>query len=226
MPTSIPISNTGVPVTQSDASAPKAILGKDDFLKLLVMQMRFQDPLDPIKGTEFAAQLAQFSSVEQLSNINTNLLQSIDANYLMTQSISNALAATFVGKGVRAATDSFYYSGTDSVKLGYSLPSAADTVTVKIYDESGNLVKTITGTGKEKGDNVVKWNGTNEAGETVAAGKYKFTVEAKDSSGGSLTTSLFIMGKVTGVRFKADGTVFVIDGMEVKLSDILEIMEG
>jgi flagellar basal-body rod modification protein FlgD len=191
------------------------------------MQLRFQDPLNPVKGTEFAAQLAQFSSVEQLSNINTNILQSIDANYLMSQSISNALAATFVGKDVRAATDTFKFNGDDdSLSLGYTLPAAADSVTVKIYDESGNLVKTLAVTGKSKGDNTFTWDGTNEEGRSVGPGKYKFSVEAKDTTGGSISATSFVVGKVSGVRFKPEGTVFVIDGMEVKLSDILEIMEG
>jgi flagellar basal-body rod modification protein FlgD len=202
------------------------MVNKDDFLKLLTMQLRYQDPMDPLKGTDFAAQLAQFSSVEQLSNINTNILQSIDSNYVMTQSINNALAATYVGKDVRAVSDTFHYSGADNAELGYSLPAAADTVTVRIYDASGNLVKTLTPGGLDAGDNTLAWDGTNDQGQHVAAGTYTFTVDAKDSAGGSITPTSFIVGKVGGVRFKSDGTVFVIDGIEVKLSDILEIMQG
>jgi flagellar basal-body rod modification protein FlgD len=188
--------------------------------------LRYQDPMDPMKGTEFAAQLAQFSSVEQLSNINSNIMQSIDANYLMSQSINNALAATFVGKDVRATGDTFQYSGSGESRLGYSLPSAADSGTVKIYDESGNLVRTMAITGKTSGDNTFTWDGKDDADRQLAAGKYKFTVDAKDVNGNSITPTLFITGTVSGVRFKADGTVFVVDGMEVKLSDILEIMGG
>jgi flagellar basal-body rod modification protein FlgD len=227
MPTTIQPTQLSAPQTVAQPQG-SSILGKDDFLKLLTMQLQYQDPLNPLSGTEFAAQLAQFSSVEQLSNINTNLQQSIDANYVMTQSINNALAATFVGKDVRASTDTFQMSGNDdsTVRLGYSLSAPADSVTVKIYDESGNLVKTIVGTGTEQGDNTFTWDGTNDNGQGVGAGKYKFSVEAKDSSGGSVSATSFIYGTVSGVRFKADGTVFVVDGMEVKLSDILEIMEG
>jgi len=63
------------------------------------------------EGTEFAAQLAQFSSVEQLANINTNLQSSLNANAVMTQSINNAMATNFIGKEVRANTDTIGYSG-------------------------------------------------------------------------------------------------------------------
>ena len=97
---------------------------------------------------------------------------------------------------------------------------------MKIYDESGNLVRTVAITGKNSGDNTFTWDGKNDADQQVASGKYKFTVEAKDTNGKTITPTLFITGTVSGVRFKADGTVFVVDGMEVKLSDILEIMGG
>jgi len=212
--------------TQTQSNAPSSTLDKDDFLKLLTMQLRYQDPMDPMKGTEFAAQLAQFSSVEQLSNINSNIMQSIDANYLMSQSINNALAAGFVGKDVRAAGDTFQRSGDVATTLGYSLSSAADSVTVKIYDESGNLVKTMSVEGKDKGDNTFAWDGTDDHGQNAGDGKYKFTVEAKDNVGGTVSSTTFVTGTVSGVRFKPDGTVFVVDGMEVKLSDILEILGG
>lgn len=225
MPMTTQIQAGSFSTAQSQTGAPSSILGKDDFLKLLTMQLRYQDPMDPMKGTEFAAQLAQFSSVEQLSNISTNIQQSIDANYLMTQSINNALATTFVGKDVRATGNKFQYNELD-VKLGYTLPSTATSVTVKIFDESGTLVRTMTNMGGTEGDNAFTWDGTNDQGAKVGIGKYKFSVEAKDASGAAVNASLYIAGKVSAIRFKVDGTVFVIDGMEVKLSDILEIMQG
>jgi len=225
MPTNVQTVPGSTNGTQPQSTLPTSILGKDDFLKLLTMQLQYQDPLNPMDGTQFAAQLAQFSSVEQLSNINTNLEQSIDANYLLSQSISNALAATFVGKDVRATGSTFQFDGTNDPKLGYTLPSAAGSVTVKIYDSSGNLVKTLTNTGQSSGDNSFTWDGTDDQGRQVNPGQYKFSVDAKGDDGTSLSVSSFITGRVDGVRFKSDGTAFVVDGVEVKLSDILEIME-
>jgi len=202
------------------------ILGKDDFLKLLVMQLRNQDPLDPMKGTEFAAQLAQFSSVEQLSNINSNLVASLDATHLLSQGISNSLAATIIGKDIRASGEAFTYTGSSSARIGYTLPSNADTVTVKILDASGTVVRTMSGTGTAKGDNSFTWDGKDDQGSNVAAGKYTFTVEAKDSNGASVNVWRYVFGSVSAVRFKSDGAVFVVDGMEIRLSDVLEILEG
>ncbi len=187
--------------------------------------MQYQDPMDPMSGTEFASQLAQFSSVEQLTDINTELGQSITANSVLTQSINNDLSATFIGKNVEATTNTFTYSGTGNTQLGYNLPSAANTVTVNISDSSGNVVKTIQSAPTGSGDQSFTWDGTDNSGNQVGSGTYTFSVQATDSNGASITASPFIYGTVSGVRFNSTGTVFVIDGTEVPLSDILEISE-
>jgi flagellar basal-body rod modification protein FlgD len=117
----------------------ESVMGKDDFLKLLIVQLRNQDPLEPMKGTEFATQLAQFSSVEQLTNINSNLSESITTNQLMAQSIGNALAATMIGKTVKASGNAFTVATSGNMHLGYSLSTAAASVKVSIRDANGLL---------------------------------------------------------------------------------------
>jgi flagellar basal-body rod modification protein FlgD len=210
----------------SNPRTPKSTLGKQDFLNLLVQQMQHQDPLDPMKGTEFAAQLAQFSSLEQLSNLNTNLMASLDANAVLAQSVNNGLSASFIGKDVRAGVNTFKYSGGGSeVKIGYDLPADADTAVIRIYDKNNVLVKTING-GTDSGENTVRWDGTTVKEEYVAEGEYHFEVEAVDENKKSMTVDTYVYGTIAGVRFKADGTFFVVDGMEISLSDILEIMGG
>lgn len=204
---------------------PKSVMGKDDFLSLLVTQMRNQDPMDPMNGADFAAQLAQFSSLEQLTNINSALEQSLSVNAMISSSINNALAANFIGKDVRASGDAVQYRGDGSVKLGYSLAAAGETAVVKIYDDAGNVIKTIDASAA-KGVSTVSWDGTNDRGETVGSGKYTFKVEAKDKNGAVMDSNRYIYGKVSGVRFNASGTVFVVDGVEIPLANILEIMQG
>lgn len=207
-------------------NASNSTLGKDDFLKLLVSQLKNQDPMNPMQGTEFASQLAQFSSVEQLQNLNTTLTQSVQANQLMTQSIGNSLAATLIGKDVRATGSSFTYSGPDPVRLGYTLTADAHSADVKVYNQSGGLVRTITGTGTSNGDNTFTWDGTDDHGQKAPVGKYTFKVEASDDQGAPLTASPYLYGTIGGVRFKADGAYFMIDGAEVALSDVLEILKN
>ena len=81
------------------ATKSKSDLDKDAFLKLMIAQLQNQDPLEPLDGTDYSAQLAQFSSLEQMQNINDTLNMSLDANYLLTQSITNTMTAGLIGKG-------------------------------------------------------------------------------------------------------------------------------
>lgn len=215
------VSSAATALTQATGSG--SVLGKDDFLKMLVTQLRYQDPLDPVKGTEFASQLAQFSSVEQLSNIDSDLRQSSNGTAILTHSITNALAATFIGKTVKAGINNFQYTGSGDVTLGYSLPAGAANASVKVYDESGNLVRTITGGGTDTGDHTISWDGKNDAGQAVGSGKYRFEIDAKKVDGTAASGTTFLSGAVTSVRYKENGTVFVVNGVEVSLSDILEI---
>ena len=222
---SIVQSSTNTTAGSATTRTPTQTLGKNDFLSLLITQMKNQDPLAPTSGTEFASQLAQFSSLEQLTNIDSDLQQSLSSNAVMSSSITNALSATFIGKDVRAATSTFQYNGTGEVQLGYSLTAPATSAVVTICDSAGNVVKTIKG-GTVTGDNTLTWDGTNDAGALVGSGSYSFKIQANDSSGAAQDATSYIYGTVSGVRFKSNGTVFVIDGVEVSLGSILEIMQG
>ena len=78
-------------------------MGKDEFLKLLTVQLQHQNPLSPMKGQEFSAQLAQFSQVEQLENINSGISSSNELDLQLTRSITNSLSTTMVGKEAKVA---------------------------------------------------------------------------------------------------------------------------
>jgi flagellar basal-body rod modification protein FlgD len=224
MATTTQLQGVGVQNTLQ-AQTTSGILGKDDFLKMLITQLRHQDPLNPMDGTDFAAQLAQFSSLEQLANINSSLSESIVTNQYLTQAVSNTMSASLIGHEVRATASSFEYSGDSQVKFGYELPANAKTAVVKIYDQNNQLVRTING-GTDKGQQTVTWDGKNEQGSSMAAGTYHFTVDAPDVTGTAQTVGTYIFGTVSAVRFKSTGAVFVIDGAEIPLADILEIMKG
>ncbi|HUI10298.1 MAG TPA: flagellar hook capping FlgD N-terminal domain-containing protein [Bacteroidota bacterium] len=218
------IEGIGPTTFPASTSTGSSIMGQDDFLKLLISQLQNQDPMNPMDGTQFASQLAQFASVEQLNNINTTLQSSISASQLLNQSISNALSTTVIGKEVRATGSTFAYGGSGAMNVGYTLPSAAVAAQVKIVDQNGNVVRTINGTGVTAGDVDVAWDGKTDAGTQAAAGTYTVQVTATDAGGNALTATPFFYGTVTGVRFKSTGTVFVVDGEEVPLSSILEVM--
>jgi len=207
--------------TPTFVTAGSNSLGKDDFLKLLVEQLKNQDPLNPLDGTQFASQLAQFSSVEQLTNINSNLETNTNTTTLMAQSIGNSLATTMIGKEIKAASNTLKWDGTTPVDFGYTLASAGMKASVKIYDPSGNQIQEIKGATPLAGDNKLTWDGAG-----LPAGNYTFKVNVTDDQDKAMTSSSFTFGTITGVRFTSTGTVFLVDGVEVPVSNILEILNG
>ncbi len=200
-----------------------SVMGKEDFLKMLLAQLQNQDPLSPMDGTQFASQLTQYSSLEQLINLNSSMDTSINANYYLSQSINNTLAATLIGKEVKLNGSSFQNDGQTNTTLGYNLSTAASSVTIKIYNESGALVKTIENAPKNSGDNKLIWDFTDNDGNSIPQGKYSFQVEPKDADSSLLSYSAYVLGKIDGVKFTENGTMLVVNGGQYNLSDIMEI---
>jgi flagellar basal-body rod modification protein FlgD len=212
--------------TPTYATSAAGTLGKDDFLKLLVKQLQNQDPMNPLDSSQFATQLAQFSSVEQLANINSNLEASISTNQLMAQSIGNSMASSMIGRDVKASGNTLQWNGSDDVRFGYTLAAQGLKSKVTISDSNGETVQVIDGTGVDAGDTNVTWNGKNINGQEMPAGKYTFKVEVTDAQDKDVTSSPFVLGSITGVRFTASGTVFLVDGAEIPVANILEILNG
>jgi flagellar basal-body rod modification protein FlgD len=206
------ITNTAAGTAQS-TSATKS-LGKDDFLKMLLAQLKNQDPLNPLDGTDFAAQLAQFSSLEQLTNMSTEL--STLGLYQMTA--SNVQAVGLIGKEVTARGDNTVKAAGAPVSLSYELPADASTVSVKIYNEAGDLVKTIDGGTQNDGVNSVTWNCSD-----APAGNYTFDVDAKDAGGNAITATTITSGQVTAVHFKDNAIMLTVNGRDIAFSDIVSV---
>ena len=202
----------------------KSVLGKDDFMKLMLMQLKNQDPLSPLDGTEFASQLAQFGSLEQLTNMNKSLETSINANYQLTQSINNTLTAALIGKEVKIEGSGLTYKGQEEIAIGYNLPSNAESVTIKVYDKFGNIVKTINNLSNLSGDHKLFWDFTDNNGEKVPFGEYTFEVDARNSERQNIKVKMYKIGTIDSIKFSENGTRLVVNGVEYLLSDILEIM--
>jgi len=197
----------------------KTALGKDDFLKLLVSQLQNQDPLNPMESTEFTAQLAQFSSLEQLTNMNKNL----DYLRLYQASINNAQAVNFIGKTVKASGNSISVKDGAPNQIQFKLAGDAAEVNVYIYDSSDNLVKTINGGSLSDGEQSIEWDGTNDDGETVSDGTYTFEVSATDANKETIKASTYMTVEVTGVTFKEGNAYLLAGNIEISMNDIIEI---
>lgn len=203
----------------------KSALGKDDFMQLMIAQLKNQDPMSPMEGAEYAAQLAQFSSLEQLMNINTSLESSVSANLQLTSSISNTMTAALIGKEAKLTGNKLSYTGSESTtEFGYKLPSDANSLTIKIYDKNGNVIKTISDAEKTSGDHKLSWDFTDDNGNKVTSGDYTFSVEAKNANGDPLEAALYRVGTISAIRFTDRGTKLVIGKTEYDISEISEIL--
>jgi flagellar basal-body rod modification protein FlgD len=193
-------------------------VGKDDFLKMMIAQLQNQDPLNPLDGTDFTAQLAQFSSLEQLYNINTQL----ETVSLYQSSMNSTAAMNLVGKEVTVGGDGITVD-EDSVDISYNLAQDAGIVTVNIYDGEGSLAAVLEPgvEGQKEGNNTITWDCSN-----MESGNYTFEISAVSASGDEIAVDTLLKGIVEGVTFEDGSPFLVINGQSVSFGDILSIGES
>lgn len=200
-------------------------VSKDEFLRLLTYQLRAQNPLRPYDNQEFAAQLAQFSQLEQLTQIKSLLEEHININYLLTKTISNTALPGLIGKNASSYVDAINFDGEKPVEMRYQLNYPASSGELIIKDANGNYIRTITLTNEQlaKGEQKILWDGKDANGNKVSPGQYNIYLNIKDGQGKNIAVRPYIIGKIEAVRFKNEGTVIVINGTEVALGDIFDI---
>lgn len=204
----------------SQQNTASSELNQDQFLSMLVAQMSYQDPLAPMDSQQFAAQLAQFTSVEQLVQMNASLDASLEAQLLMNQAVNNTMSAQLMGLNVEAINETVVLDDGESTPIMYELPGTATTVTVTIYDDDGSVVKTEVLGMQPAGEHTYEWDGTNDLGVSVNNGEYTFEVTAATSEGNSLQVDQFITGIITGVIYEDGSAVLKIGNLPVYLSNV------
>jgi flagellar basal-body rod modification protein FlgD len=196
-------------------SGPGGRLGKQEFLQLLVAQLRFQDPLNPMKPDDFAAQLAQFSTVEQLIEINAALGVQAELSELALRATNAASAVSVLGRDVVATGDALLVSDA-STTATFDLAGTAS-VTIRVFDEYGNEL--ITSSGRfGSGRNAVVLDTAS-----LQPGTYRFSIEAQAADGSNVTARTLTVGRVDSLRYTTNGPVLNIGGVEFPLAAILEI---
>ncbi|MBI5409062.1 MAG: flagellar biosynthesis protein FlgD [Nitrospirae bacterium] len=193
-------------------------LGKEDFMNLLIKQLSYQDPLNPMDSTQFTSQLTQFSSLEELNNINGTLEDVLAFQH----SMQNAAVANMIGRTVKVEGNAAQL--TDTANINYELSKDAASVKITIYDGSGKVAASKELTSQSQGENVFVWDGKDALGNQMPQGTYTYEIEAKDASGGAVSVLTNSSGVVTGVSFK-EGMAYLElnNGKKINLSEILSI---
>lgn len=192
---------------------------QDRFLKLLVAQMKNQDPMDPLDNAEVTTQMAQLSTVTGIDKLNDSLA-SLMTNYQSSQTLQ---AAGMIGHGVLSPGAS-----VDLVKgaglMGFDLPAAADKVGVTIRDAAGSVVRTLNLDAQKAGSSPVAWDGKTDAGTTAPDGRYTFEVSAS-FNGAKVDATALQFGVVDSVVTSAKGVKLNVGGMDtIDLAGIRQIL--
>ncbi len=195
-------------------------MGEDAFLKLLVTQLSHQDPTDPMDDKELTSQLAQFSSLEQLSNINEGIKDL--SKKMQENSLLNGLG--FLGNKVTAKGDEVTKKGDDISSVFYKLEGDANRVYVNVFDKEGKIINTVELGSKKAGEYTFTWDGRDFYGRKVPDGTYKLSFGAEGTDGKSVLIDTEVSGKVVGITTKDGSTYLKLeDGREVPLSMIDEV---
>lgn len=239
-----------IPPTGSSASGSSAAQGaltggqaldQEAFLKMLVTQLSNQDPLNPLQGHEFAAQLAQFTSVEQLLSLNQTLAGQGDMFAMLAETMGDSLTAqgemlgllmdsmnrssatSLIGMSVDVPGQTVVWDGAGPAAVTFELGDAAASTQINIQDADGNVVRTLTLDEAEAGLQEIAWDGMDANGQPVPEGAYTFEVLAFDADGRPVDALPVMRGTVDRVSFGPEGVFVWVNGQPIAYNDIRSI---
>jgi flagellar basal-body rod modification protein FlgD len=192
-------------------------MNKDDFLQLLVTQMKYQDPMNPVDNTQMASQLAQYSQLETLNNMH----ETMKTELVMAQSMNNSYMTTLIGKDIKAYGNSVSFSG-DPVEIEFYL-GATSNVEIKVFDANGNHVDTLSANNVQGGSQSLTWDGIDEEGKKFNNADYTFSIEAIDAEGNAVAADTFTVGAATGITYDQGTPFLIVNGQHVSLGDVIGI---
>jgi flagellar basal-body rod modification protein FlgD len=209
---------TGTPGA-APARKPQGALGKDDFLKLLVAQLKNQDPQSPMNADQMAAQLAQFSSVEQLTNIAESLEQQQVQQSRLLNEVAAGSAVQTIGRTITAESDLIALDGSGNetmLVIGNGGPGQ-----LTVYDATTGAPRaTRTLGGLASGTNEIR---IGQLLDDLDPGVYRVAVTTPQADGSTTELATGIRGTVTGLVTTSQGLVYSVGPLRIPLSAVSEI---
>jgi flagellar basal-body rod modification protein FlgD len=193
----------------------------DAFLKLLVTQLQYQNPLSPMDDKAFVAELAQFSSLEQLTEINTGIggLTSLGKEQQMIGAVN------FIGKTVEAKGTAISLEEGKATAVSFTLPEDAATCLVNVLNSTGQIVRTVDLGATSAGQVEFKWDGKDYDGNAADNGQYQVAVTATKAEGEIMKVSTTMQGTVSGIQqVKGSYYLDIGGGRYVAFTDITNVV--
>ncbi len=210
-------------VAAATGGSSRTASDKDMFLKLLVAQLSHQDPFNPAEDKEFIAQLAQFTSLEELQNINKGVA-TMNASMVKQQIVN---AATFIGTQVAAKGDYVTHKADYTSTLYTNIPENITSGTINVYSTTADgkpdkLVYSDTLGAVSAGSYPYTWSGKDNNGNSMPDGTYVISVSGKNASGDSVLINTESDGTVVAVEASDDGNhyLYLNDGRKVRINDV------
>lgn len=198
-------------------TGPKKTLDKDAFLTLLVAQLKHQDPTSPLQPHELAAQLAQFTSVEQLTQLNTSMEAQTDAAHMATLVGQTSLSASLIGKQVLALGSQVTIPASGAGSIHLEVGTGGGAATLKLMNDAGAVVAT-----RELGQ---VGGGAVDVSlpQDLPPGTWHYAIEVKGAGDKSVAVTTFTKGVVSSIEFKNGSIVLHVGKMDITLDDLVQI---
>jgi flagellar basal-body rod modification protein FlgD len=206
--------------SDSPPALPGGKLGKDEFLKMLVAQLRNQDPMNPMKGDDMAAQLAQFSSLEQLTQIGKTLEGQGTQQQDMIAALNGTAAIGAFGKTVVAAGDQVLLPETGSAAVRVEVGGRGGVGMLRLFDLAGREVGVQKLGSLPPGQHDIT---LGSWAQSLPVGPYTYALEVVDAAGEPVASRTFTTGRVDGIRYGADGPMLTASGMTIPFGSVVQI---
>jgi flagellar basal-body rod modification protein FlgD len=209
-----PINNSPA-ASQTTGTASSVKATKDDFLKLLVTQMRYQDPMNPMDNAQMTSQIAQLNTVEGINQLNATVTN-LQASLMASQSMQSA---SLIGKTILADGNAINLQ-SGSASLSMRLEGPAESVVVDVINSSGRIIKTANLGANAAGIQTFTWDGSTNEGGVAPNGQYTFQVNAKKLNQAVVVTPL-TQATVSGVELTSAGPQLSLNnGTNIAMSTV------
>ena len=209
---------TNAEYVASTTAEDKSVLGKDDFMTLLLVELQNQDPTEPMDSEKILSQTSQLATLEASENTN-KALSDLAASMSSSQQFSTISA---IGKTADLGSNALTLDKGTSSTFEIYFPDDINNGTVQILDVNGNTIKTLDVGTNPKGVYEFTWDGTNAIGGAVDSGIYYATASYTNPEGDALNTRLGAY-PIESVRFDSGETYLKLGSSYVPLANVKEV---